>query len=119
MRMTHQFSLDPRSVLGVSSDASMEEIDRAFRTKSKKHHPDLGGDEWAFRIVARSFEILKSTAGSIAEKPAYATTVVPDPSSWSARNGTEAGGPSTTPSAWSGGGSYPRRNEVQWRGNYH
>ena len=107
MRMNHQFSLDPRSVLGVSSDASMEEIDKAYRAKSKKHHPDLGGDEWAFRIVARSFEILKSTAGSIGEKPSYATAVVPDPSSWSGRNGTEAGGPSTTASAWSGGGSYP------------
>jgi hypothetical protein len=105
--MTHQFSLDPRSVLGVSSDASMEEIDRAFRTKSKKHHPDLGGDEWAFRIVARSFEILKSTASSMAEQSSYATIVVPDPSSWSARNGTEPGGPSTISSAWSGGGSYP------------
>jgi DnaJ domain len=106
MRMNHQFSLDPRSVLGVSSDASMEEIDKAYRAKSKKHHPDVGGDEWAFRIVARSFEILKSTAGSIAEKPAYATAVVPDPSSWSGRNSTEAGGPWTTSSAWSGGGTY-------------
>src|SRR5690242_443582 len=105
--MNHQFSLDPRSVLGVSSDASMEEIDKAYRAKSKKHHPDLGGDEWAFRIVARSFEILKSTAGSRAEKPSYATTVIPDPSSWIIRNGTDAGTPSATPSAWSGGGSYP------------
>jgi hypothetical protein len=106
MRMNHQFSLDPRSVLGVSSDASMEEIDKAYRAKSKKHHPDLGGDEWAFRIVARAFEILKLTAGSMGEKPSYATAVVPDLSSWSGRIGTEAGGSSTTSSAWSGGGSY-------------
>ncbi len=47
--MTHHFSIDPRSVLGVGVKASMEEIQRAFRAKSKKHHPDLGGDEWAFR----------------------------------------------------------------------
>src|SRR3954470_11331491 len=104
--MNHQFSLDPRSVLGVGPDASLEELDKAYRAKSKKHHPDLGGDEWAFRIVARSFEILKSTAGSIAEKPSFATTVVPDLSSWSARNGTEAGAPSMISSAWSAGGSY-------------
>jgi hypothetical protein len=107
MRMNHQFSLDPRSVLGVSSDASLEEIDRAFRTKSKKHHPDLGGDEWAFRIVARSFEILKSTAGSIGEKRSFATAVIPDTRSWNGGTGTEAGRPSTASSAWSGTGSYP------------
>lgn len=107
MSMNHQFSLDPRSVLGVSSDASMEEIDKAYRAKSKKHHPDVGGDEWAFRIVARSFEILKSTAGSMGERPSYATAVVPDPSSWFGINDTEGVTPSAVVSAWSVGGSYP------------
>ena len=106
MRMNHQFSLDPRSVLGVSPDASPDEIDKAYRAKSKKYHPDLGGDEWAFRIVARSFEILKSTAGSIGEKQSHTTAAVPHPNSWSGRNGTEAEGPSTTSSGWSGAGSY-------------
>jgi hypothetical protein len=56
----HAFSLDPRTVLGVGPDASMEEIHEAFRAKSKKYHPDLGGDEWAFRVVARAYEILKA-----------------------------------------------------------
>ena len=41
----------------------MEEIQSAFRDKSKKHHPDLGGDEWAFRMVVRAYEILKTTRG--------------------------------------------------------
>ena len=84
----------------------MEEIDRAYRAKSKKHHPDLGGDEWAFRIVAHSFEILKSTAGSVGEKRLFATAVVPDKSSWSARTGTEAGEPSASSSGWSDAGFY-------------
>jgi hypothetical protein len=105
--MNHQFSLDPRSVLGVSSDASMEEIDRAYRAKSRKHHPDVGGDEWAFRIVARSFEILKSTTSQVGEKRSFATAVVPDTSPWSARNGAEGGGPPAAGSRWSGAGSYP------------
>ena len=60
-RMTHHFSIDPRSILGVGAEASMEEIQSAFRDKSKKHHPDLGGDEWAFHMVVRAYEILKTT----------------------------------------------------------
>jgi hypothetical protein len=60
--MIHQFPLDPRSVLGIGPDASLEDADRAFRAKSMKHHPDHGGDEWAFRIVVRAHEILKSSA---------------------------------------------------------
>jgi DnaJ domain len=73
-RMTHCFSIDPRSVLGVGVEASMEEIQSAFRDKSKKHHPDLGGDEWAFRMVVRAYEILKTTRG-IEERHASPSTV--------------------------------------------
>jgi hypothetical protein len=65
----HSFSLDPRTVLGVGPGASLEEIREAYRAKSKKHHPDVGGDEWAFRMVARAYEVLKTTA----EAPASAT----------------------------------------------
>ena len=57
----HAFSLDPRTILGVGPDASMEQIHEAYRAKSKKHHPDMGGDEWAFRMVARAYEVLKTT----------------------------------------------------------
>jgi DnaJ domain len=60
----HSFSLDPRTVLGVGSDASLDEIRDAYRAKSKKHHPDVGGDEWAFRMVTRAYEVLKTTAGA-------------------------------------------------------
>jgi DnaJ domain len=58
----HSFSLDPRTVLGVGPDASPDEIHDAYHAKSKKHHPDLGGDEWAFRMVTRAYEVLKTTA---------------------------------------------------------
>jgi DnaJ domain len=57
----HSFSLDPRMVLGVSLEASLDEIRDAYRVKSKKHHPDLGGDEWAFRMVTRAYEVLTTT----------------------------------------------------------
>src|SRR5206468_2038364 len=65
----HSFSLDPRTILGVGPDASLEEIHEAYRVKSKKHHPDLGGDEWAFRMVARAYEVLKTTAAEPAARP--------------------------------------------------
>jgi DnaJ domain len=57
----HSFSIDPRTVLGVGPDATLDEIREAYRAKSKKHHPDLGGDEWAFRMVTRAYEVLKRT----------------------------------------------------------
>lgn len=59
--MNHHFSLDPRTVLGVGPDASADEIHRAFLAKSKTYHPDHGGDEWAFKMVLRAYEILKVT----------------------------------------------------------
>ena len=58
----HSFSLDPRVVLGVGPSASLDQIREAYRVKSKKHHPDFGGDEWAFRMVAWAYEVLKATA---------------------------------------------------------
>ncbi len=65
----HAFSLDPRTVLGVSLGASPDEIREAYHAKSKKHHPDAGGDEWAFRMVARAYEVLKTTASVQSSHP--------------------------------------------------
>ena len=65
----HAFSLDPRTVLGVSPGASPDEIREAYHAKSKKYHPDAGGDEWAFRMVARAYEVLKTTASAQSSQP--------------------------------------------------
>jgi len=56
--MLDRFQLDPYTVLGVSRDADASAIRAAFHRQSKKHHPDLGGDDWAFRIVVRAYEEL-------------------------------------------------------------
>ncbi len=63
--MLHHFQFDPRTILGVGPDASADEIRDAFREKTKKHHPDRGGDEWAFRMVVRAYEVLKSTSNGL------------------------------------------------------
>lgn len=56
--MLEGLDLEPHTVLGVPRDASMDMIREAFRRKSLKHHPDRGGDDWAFRIVVRAYQAL-------------------------------------------------------------
>ena len=50
--------LDPATVLGVAPTAALEEIRDAYRAKAKKYHPDAGGDEWAFQILAKAYELM-------------------------------------------------------------
>jgi DnaJ domain len=54
------FELDPQKVLGVSGEATLEEIRAAYREKAKRYHPDAGGEDWTFRILAQAYEILSS-----------------------------------------------------------
>jgi hypothetical protein len=54
------FDIDPYAVLGVSGDASLEQIRDAYRNKSKKFHPDVGGEDWAFRVLAQAYELLST-----------------------------------------------------------
>lgn len=100
LTMTYTFEIDPAQVLGVRNDASLEQIRDAYRARSKKYHPDLGGDEWAFRLVARSYEVLsrarvsgRLAAEAAAPPPRSAPTVDPvttrptDPEGASVRKG--------------------------------
>ena len=58
--MNYALDIDAADVLGVSNDAALHEIHDAYRARAKKHHPDVGGDEWAFRIVTRAYELLSN-----------------------------------------------------------
>ncbi|OJW25896.1 MAG: hypothetical protein BGO49_22065 [Planctomycetales bacterium 71-10] len=81
--MLHHFPFDPRAVLGVSAAATPDEVRDAFREKSKKHHPDLGGDEWAFRMVVRAYEVLKATSeGGLSSDGGPAPPAPAEPPPW-------------------------------------
>lgn len=51
---------DYYEVLGVSKDASADEIKKAFRKAAVQHHPDKeGGDETKFKEITEAYEVLK------------------------------------------------------------
>jgi curved DNA-binding protein len=52
--------IDPYTILGVSKNASDEEIKRAFKKLAMKHHPDRGGDEQQFKQINEAYAILSN-----------------------------------------------------------
>ena len=48
-------------ILGVSEDASSEQIKKAFKDIAKKEHPDRGGDEARFKEANEAYDTLKDT----------------------------------------------------------
>lgn len=45
-------------ILGVSKEATQEEIKKSYRKLSKEHHPDKGGDEEKFKEIAEAYSTL-------------------------------------------------------------
>jgi len=103
---TLSIQVDPHAVLGVAAGASLHEIREAYRRKAKQHHPDAGGEEWAFRILAQSYEILSTNRVVQATQAEFRAR----PSSRSGDSATTAGtdsqaGTSHHEGAWSSGTS--------------
>lgn len=53
---------DYYEVLGVSKDASADEVKKAFRRAAVEHHPDKGGDETKFKEINEAYEVLKDAS---------------------------------------------------------
>ncbi len=49
---------DYYKILGVSREASKEEIKKAYRNLAHKHHPDKGGDEKTFKKISEAYHVL-------------------------------------------------------------
>src|SRR5512144_3254876 len=45
-------------VLGVPKSASADDIKKAFRKLSRKHHPDAGGSEEKFKEINEAYQVL-------------------------------------------------------------
>ena len=65
--------MSPYKILGVTEQATDEEVKRAYLAMAAKYHPDAGGDAWVFAQVREAYDrILKirSRATSSATQPA-------------------------------------------------
>ncbi|MCE5202894.1 MAG: molecular chaperone DnaJ [Actinomycetia bacterium] len=49
---------DYYDILGVSRNATADEIKKAFRKQARKHHPDAGGSEERFKEINEAYEVL-------------------------------------------------------------
>jgi len=56
-------SLDPFSILGVSPDATKDEVEKAYREKAKTAHPDKGGKNKDMIMVNAAYEVIKRVKG--------------------------------------------------------
>jgi hypothetical protein len=50
--------IDPYAVLGVTRDATDEEIKAAFRMLSRIHHPDVGGNEEIYKRITEANHLI-------------------------------------------------------------
>lgn len=52
---------DYYELLGIDRNASETDIKKGYRKQSKKHHPDVGGDENTFKEINEAYSVLSDT----------------------------------------------------------
>lgn len=50
--------MDPYAILGISRNASSDDIKQAYRKLASKHHPDRGGDTKKFQEIQAAYQAL-------------------------------------------------------------
>ena len=50
--------MDLYEILGLDKKADKEDIKKSYRDKSKKTHPDIGGDAKEFQLIVTAYKIL-------------------------------------------------------------
>lgn len=51
---------NPYTILGVAIGTSKDDCKKAWRTLSRKYHPDNGGDEYMFDEVQKAWRAIES-----------------------------------------------------------
>jgi len=54
-----QEALDPFAILGVTPQSTREEVDKAYRTKARAAHPDMGGSDIEMAKVNAAYEAIR------------------------------------------------------------
>ena len=63
------------STLGVSRDASIRDIETAFRDRAKRHHPDRGGEEEDMKLLNEAYRVLHDESARAEYDKRFATKV--------------------------------------------
>jgi len=98
---------DYYQILGVSRNASQEDIEKAFDKLAHKHHPDKGGDEKKFKEINEAYQVL-SNKEKREQYDKFGQTF----------EGAQAGGPGGFGFNWSWGGSNETPREEDFGFNF-
>jgi len=60
---------DAFSILGLHPNTILEEGKKHFRQLAKQHHPDKGGDEDIFKLIASAWDIVRPLLPEVAPTP--------------------------------------------------